>query len=76
MEISFQNSVRKTQPFAGHSFDQNLILDEIKEETSSLAQSCPRCESKLSTLSGHPYCSGCNWDSLTDLRLQVDKWAA
>ncbi len=27
---------------------------------------CPRCHSKSKILSGHPYCSDCNWDSLED----------
>jgi hypothetical protein len=27
---------------------------------------CPRCEGITHLSSGHPYCPGCNWDSLTD----------
>lgn len=28
---------------------------------------CPRCHSRSKILSGYPYCSDCNWDSLEDL---------
>jgi hypothetical protein len=27
---------------------------------------CPRCEAKTRISGKHPYCSECNWDSLTD----------
>lgn len=37
---------------------------------------CPRCDSKARISSGHPYCPNCNWDSMTELRLESDKWAA
>jgi len=28
---------------------------------------CPRCESINRISTPHPYCQGCNWDSLSDL---------
>jgi len=27
---------------------------------------CHRCETTTMILGNHPYCAGCNWDSLTD----------
>lgn len=53
---------------------------EMKREKAldfhSYSSQCPRCDSKTRISSGHPYCPDCNWDSMTDLCLQVDKWAA
>ncbi|MFP5387264.1 MAG: hypothetical protein ACLGHN_14395 [Bacteriovoracia bacterium] len=37
---------------------------------------CPRCDSNARISSGHLYCPECNWDSMTELRLESDKWAA
>jgi hypothetical protein len=28
---------------------------------------CPRCRSVSYLMTKHPYCQGCNWDSLTDV---------
>ena len=28
---------------------------------------CPRCKNITHLTSEHPYCQGCNWDSLTDI---------
>ena len=42
----------------------------------SHSSQCPRCDSKASISNGHPYCPDCNWDSMTELRLESDKWAA
>lgn len=37
---------------------------------------CPRCEHITRTNNPYPYCSHCNWDSLTDLSFEFEKWAA
>lgn len=58
-------------------FQQEKEMKRVKVlDFHSLSGQCPRCDSKASTTSGHRYCSDCNWDSLTDLCLHVDKWAA
>lgn len=31
---------------------------------------CPRCKSINHLMSEHPYCQGCNWDSLTDVLVE------
>ena len=43
---------------------------------SSSSGQCPRCDSITKMSSGHPHCLECSWDSLTDLRNQIDRWAA
>ena len=37
---------------------------------------CPRCKGTTNITGSAPYCSDCNWDSLTDPAYESEKWAA
>lgn len=37
---------------------------------------CPRCKALMPRETKDPYCSECNWDSLTDLCMETKKCAA
>jgi hypothetical protein len=39
-------------------------------------QRCPRCDSPVGMLSGLPYCSECNWDSINYLNREDKSWDA
>lgn len=41
--------------------------NSTENKTKHRRPKCHRCECYLKTLSGHQYCQGCNWDSLTDV---------
>jgi hypothetical protein len=45
----------------------------ILHRMSRKKQGCPRCGVSTHIISGAPYCSDCNWDSLTDLTYEKKK---
>ncbi len=51
-------------------------LDERLRHEHGYKHECPRCGSIQTVASRFPYCSYCNWDSLTDVLEAHDEWAA
>lgn len=51
-------------------------LDKCNRIHHGYKHECPRCGSIQTVASRYPYCTGCNWDSLTDVLEAHDEWAA
>ena len=48
------------------SDDEETPARETRSRSKSHAHRCPRCGDVSMIVSADPYCSECNWDSLTD----------
>jgi hypothetical protein len=61
-----------------YSDDDNPIdpLDERRRTSFGYSHQCPRCEAITQVIGRDPYCTECNWDSLTDPCSTVRPWAA
>jgi len=60
------------------SDDDNPIdpLDKRRRISLGYSHQCPRCEAITQVIGRDPYCTECNWDSLTDPCTEVRRWAA